>query len=195
MNEQEEFWKGAFGTEYTSRNRVDWKSRGAFWRMILKMTQAESILEVGCNAGWNLLALRDENAALALRGVDLSHDAVVEAADYGFAVQEVGACEVGVLWPERFDLVFTAGVLIHVGPTHMEPTLKSIAAASKKYVLAVEYGWPTPTEIMYRGHSNRLWKRPFGALYEKIGLKLVATGELTQEQHGFDNCTFWLLQK
>jgi SAM-dependent methyltransferase len=76
MNPQEEFWAGAFGADYTARNRVEWKARRSFWDLMVEKTGARSILEVGCNAGWNLLALRDVDSSIKLRGVDLNPQAI-----------------------------------------------------------------------------------------------------------------------
>jgi hypothetical protein len=45
--------------------------------------------------------------------------------------------------------------------------------------------------IEYRGEKDRLWKRPYGKLYEAMGLTLVKAGPA----EGFDRCDFWLLSK
>ena len=55
------FWEGEAGQAYTQRNRVDWEARLPFWRHILEQTNAQSFLEVGVNAGWNLRAIRQLN--------------------------------------------------------------------------------------------------------------------------------------
>jgi SAM-dependent methyltransferase len=76
---QEKFWAGTFGDEYTQRNRVAWQDRRSFWDLMLEKTCARSVLEVGANAGWNLLALRALDPTLKLRGVDLNPEAIKEA--------------------------------------------------------------------------------------------------------------------
>jgi pseudaminic acid biosynthesis-associated methylase len=194
MNEQELFWRGSFGTEYTARNRVDWKLRARFWKMVVEMIEPQRVLEVGCNAGWNLMALREVDPKIDLVGIDLNSDAVCEAVDNGIDAHEMSATEVGMLWAGSFDLTFTAGVLIHVAPEHLELAMASIANASRKYVLAIEYASEKEEQVDYRGHKDRLWRRPYGDLYEKLGLTLQATGILGQSS-GFDHCTFWLMKK
>jgi pseudaminic acid biosynthesis-associated methylase len=191
---QEIFWAGEFGSDYTKRNRVDWKIRRSFWDLMLEKTAARSVLEVGCNAGWNLLALRDADRMLKLRGVDLNPDAIVEAQLNALDVRAVAAAEVGGFWPGRFDLVFTAGVLIHIPREQLPDVLASIVTASSRWVLAVEYEAAVDKEIPYRGHADRLWKRPFGLMYEQLGLEVEASGELGAGD-GFDDCTYWLLKK
>lgn len=189
---QEEFWKGDFGTAYVSRNRLDFSRRVPFWTYVLEKTQAKSILEVGCNIGTNLKALRFVDRNLRLAGVEINHAALQEAADAGLEVYDCPAQEVGKAFPGQFDLVFTAGVLIHVGTDDLSEVMDNIIAASKKYVLAVEYPAASEQEITYRGHAERLWKRPFGKLYQAKGLKTVETSDAGD---GFDACTSWLLQK
>ena len=59
-----EAWKGGFGNEYISRNRVSpegLRARTRLWAEILQTIQGvmpESILEVVANVGGNLMALR-----------------------------------------------------------------------------------------------------------------------------------------
>lgn len=194
MNAQEKLWAGDFGREYTERNRVEWQRRRSFWELVLEKSAPRSVLEVGCNAGWNLLALRDIDPTMKLRGVDLNPQALAEARANVLDAREVSGRDVGELWPGQFDLVFTAGVLIHVGPRELEATMRSIVAASAKYVLAVEYAAAEEVALEYRGGKDRLWKRPFGQLYEGMDLEVESSGEL-RAGDGFDDCTYWLLRK
>lgn len=194
MSEQVKFWKGSFGAEYTKRCRPDPKDRASFWDLILERTSARSILEVGCNWGPNLRALRDADPTIKLRGVDVNASALAEAREQAFDAREVAGRDVGRLWTERFDLVFTAGCLIHVGPADLKATMESIVMASKRWVLAVEYAAEKEEEVEYRGHAARLWRRPFGLLYEDLGLDTVLTGDLAPGD-GFDNTKFWLLMR
>ena len=178
------FWAGEFGTAYTARNRVDWRARIPFWRMIMELTGARSVFELGCNAGWNLSAIRAVSPHAQLYGSDVNPVALQQA--------RIAGHEVIDLPPEPwFDLVFTAGVLIHVAPDAIDATMLAIASASADYVLAVEYAADVEEAVEYRGHMHKLWRRPFGALYEALGLKRVGSGDA----EGFDRCTWWLLRK
>ena len=118
--------------------------------------------------------------------------AVDEARDADFSVWIKSAGE--PLGRRNFDLVFTAGLLIHVSPDALKSVMGNIVDASRQYVLAVEYADDTEVEVPYRSHSEKLWRRPYGKLYEDMGLSIVDTGLLTKDQ-GFDSCTYWLLAK
>jgi pseudaminic acid biosynthesis-associated methylase len=194
---EEPFWSGPFGDAYTARNAgVDWQARVPFWRSILERTQARSILEVGCNIGANLKAIREAapEPTLVAWGCDVNGAALKAAAEAGFAVVEEGVHYLNRQWDEgSFDLVATVGLLIHVAPQDLGEALDQIIAVSRRYVLAVEYADETEVEVNYRGHAQRLWRRPFGRLYQDRGLTMVAEGEAPAD--AFDRCAWWLLSK
>jgi pseudaminic acid biosynthesis-associated methylase len=189
---QEQFWQSAFGDEYVRRNGIaNWRARVPFWRHVIELTKPRSILEAGCNAGLNLRAIRHADPTINLCGCDINQTALEAAADDGHVVAEASIFDLGNVWWEKFDLVFTSGVLIHVASEDIERAMRCIIAASKRYVLAVEYADEKEVEVSYRGHSERLWRRPFGSMYEAAGLKMVWQGEA----EGFDRCRAWLLSK
>lgn len=187
-----ELWAGDFGKAYTIRNRVEWRKRIPFWRLVLNQTKPRSVVEFGCNAGFNLRAIRNVRDGLPLIGVDVNEDALAEATDEGFSVLNKPITETNFC--RDFDLAFTVGVLIHVPPADIGNAMDRIIQASRRWVLAVEYMADVETPVPYRGHEDALWKRPFGAMYEAKGLKLTASGPLV-ERDGFDNCTYFLLEK
>jgi pseudaminic acid biosynthesis-associated methylase len=184
-----DWWRGAGGDSYTQRNRVDWQKRIPFWRAIVDDLTPESVLEVGCNAGWNLLALRACFPRIDLTGIEPNAVARREAQGHELTVAPE-------FWVHGrvYNLVFTAGVLIHVPSPELPIFMRRIVDASKRYVIAVEYDAPEETEIEYRGEMGLLWKRPYGKLYQDMGLRLLGDCHLPPES-GFDHCHFWLLEK
>jgi pseudaminic acid biosynthesis-associated methylase len=183
-----ELWRGEFGDEYTKRNQVDWRSRGRFWGDLFFNTGARSVLEVGCNAGWNLSSIRREYPDVRVAGTDINEAALEQAHAAGL---EVYNCLDFRAVPGKFELVFTAGVLIHIEPQHVREVMAAIIDKSYRWVLAVEYEDSYETAIPYRGHADKCWKRPYGKLYEDMGLKLVEKSFPA----GFDNCTAWLMER
>lgn len=190
MNDTTKFWEGAFGDDYLIRNRVNWRERVPFWRFILNLTRPDCVMEVGCNAGWNLRAIRDASPGTSLIGVDVNAAAIREAKRNGFDAYLKPALGINDFDMEA-NMVITAGVLIHVPPEDLRATMQAIVDRTTKHVVAVEYEADEEQEIEYRGHAGKLWKRPYGKLYEELGLKPVFDGAAG----GFDQCTYWLMEK
>lgn len=191
-NEQEAFWLGGFGDEYTQRNQVNWRARVNFWKRVVALTQPTHAHEIGCNAGWNLRALREVSPGMSLSGIDVNQKAATISRAAGFSVHRCTLADSNIEFSLPADLVFTAGVLIHIAPADLVPAMEKIISLSTRWVLAVEYEAEQETEVEYRGHTARLWKRPFGDLYQELGLKQRACIE---QPEGFDNCTAWLMEK
>lgn len=190
--EQAQWWAGEAGDAYLARNRVDWRARVPFWRSILGRTSPNSVLEIGANAGWNLRAIREASPGTFVCGIDVNREAAALARRESYLVEVHEATELRGGEPAEFDVVFTAGLLIHVAPDRLADVMRAAIYKSRRYVLAVEYAADQEQEIEYRGEMGKLWKRPFGRLYAEMGLAPVATFEAGP---GFDRCTAWLLEK
>lgn len=203
MSDTVEFWKGEFGDSYTQRNRVDWRARIPFWDKIIQKTGARSVYEVGCNAGWNLSAIKSHLSSIRgslpevkVYGEDVNDKALLQAVMAGLSVNIPSSRN---LEKGQYELVFTAGVLIHIAPQDLQAFMQRIVDASCDYVLAVEYECNPPTlieeEVEYRGHTGKLWKRPYGKLYQDMGLTLIEKGEITGNGFDENGVTYWLLRK
>ena len=187
-----DWWANDGGREYTARNRVDWRKRVVFMReLIHSLRDVRSVYEVGCNAGWNLSALVDCYATLA--GCDINHVAVGQAKAAGLDVTCGTAIQCLPKNP-TYDLVFTSGVLIHIPPVALESVMRAIIQASTQYVIAIEYADDIEREIRYRNQDGLLWARPYGKLYEKLGLKIKDV-RFAGEDDGFDSCTCWVMER
>lgn len=193
MNDTVALWAGEFGDAYTERNNPNWRDRLPFWEHIIDLTNAQSFLDVGTNVGHNLQAIRSINAEYIMSGIDVNRAALDHAQAAGLDVVEGRADQVLELFgPQAANLVVTSGVLIHIAPEDLTPVMQSIIATSSQYVLAVEYDAQEEAVVEYRGHLDKLWRRPYGRLYEALGLSLVEFGERAQ---GYDQCAWWLLEK
>lgn len=182
-----EFWQGQFGNEYHKRNRVDYRRRIVFWEQIIELTGARSVFELGCGPGWNLSAIRHVDPLIAVYGCEIN--AIAEQRAKYAGIQTI---DYQTHIAERFDLVFTAGCLIHIAPDDLHQVMTKLIGASANYVLAIEYDAYAVTAVEYRGHQDVLWKRPYKQLYEQMGLEMVMESGLLSE---FDNSTAWLLRK
>lgn len=205
MTAQLKAWTGKFGDEYVDRNDyADWKTElgvKAFQR-ILAGLDISSVLEVGSNIGLNLLFINklfggtvklyavEPNRRAFERIITQTHMKLKGAYNCdGFAIP---------LDDSSIDLVFTAGVLIHIAPKDLGQATDEIVRIARKYVLCIEYFSHRPVEESYRGREGFLFKRDFGAYYiERFPtMKCVNYGFLWQEEFRiFDNLNWWLFEK
>lgn len=197
-------WRGAFGDDYVDRNKptaelVDIMER-VFRRVLEKPSpQPASILEVGCNIGINLRALKrvtkaellaaEPNAKARAHVIDdnvLDGDHLCDA--WGSALPHGDA---------SIDLVFTAGVLIHIPEPDLMATMREIYRVSRRYIACFEYFSRDPVTVRYRGHEDMLFKRDFGGLYLDMfpNLKVVDDGFFWRRSTGADDLTWCLLEK
>jgi spore coat polysaccharide biosynthesis protein SpsF len=161
--EQEQFWAGEFGDEYIDRSQGarHIASRTAMWSRILRAcAPIASATEFGANIGLNLRALRSLLPDAELTGVEINAKAAQILRNEGtIEVLEGSLLDTAPSAPS--DLAFTCGVLIHVNPDRLATAYDQLARGSRQYVVISEYYNPTPTQIAYRGHSERLYKRDF----------------------------------
>lgn len=201
QTEQEIFWAGDFGDEYISRNRSSGllHSKVAMWsQMIRSANRVSSIKELGCNIGLNLKALNHLRPEYQLSGVEINQSAATEAQRLGIASIKCGTITEPLSDPKA-DLTFTAGVLIHINPERLPIVYDNLVSLSSRYILVAEYYNPTPTEVNYRGHNERLFKRDFaGELIDSFNLNLVDYGFWYRRDNiasEFGDMTWFLLEK
>lgn len=198
--EQEEFWAGDFGNSYIDRNNSEQilYSKVAMWAKILKSAnKVNSIRELGCNIGLNLVALKRLYPHLSLFGYEINEEAVRQANEFNVAKITKGSI-LEKIEDEAVDLTFTTGVLIHINPNYLSNVYENLVYGSNRYVLVSEYYNPLPTQVNYRGHSDRLFKRDFaGDLIDNYGLKLIDYGFIYKRDNWVpqDDSNWFLLEK
>lgn len=163
MTKQEKQWAGKFGDKYTLRN-FNAKSK-----IKLNLNRSLRILEVGANIGTQLLALK-RMGFKNLYGIEINPKSVERARIKNIIV---GSAFDIPFKDNYFDLVFTAGVLIHISPRDIKKVMKEIIRCSKKYVMGYEYYAPKYEKVVYRGNKDLLWKTDFAKLYQEFNLKLL----------------------
>jgi pseudaminic acid biosynthesis-associated methylase len=191
-------WEGEFGRAYTDRNVVDWSKRLPAFQEMVGGLGIERMLEVGCNRGHNLVALRQILGAGAdICGVEPNSYALDLARSAEPAARVVQGSAFDLPFEDGyFDLVMTAGVLIHLDPRDLPRGLAEIYRVSRRYILAIEYYAEKDTEIPYRGQEGLLWKRDYRRDYQQqfSDLRLLRNGYCSADQ-GLDRCDWWLLEK
>ena len=148
--DQEKFWQGEFGDSYISRNQSDGllAANLSLFSDILQQTGSiESVLELGCNVGMNLMALELLSPELSICGVDINEKAIEELKqhkpNYELHTQSI----IDPLEVNKFDLSFTKGVLIHINPDKLNDVYENLYNKSNKYICINEYYNPNPVTI------------------------------------------------
>jgi SAM-dependent methyltransferase len=109
--------------EYFARGRVRWLE----WRLAALGQRPRRILDFGCGTGTSVPLLRQAFDPERIVGTDISR-ASLHHARVRYADDVATFTEVGELPPtERFDLVFTNGVLHHIPPEQRPETWAAIA--------------------------------------------------------------------
>jgi spore coat polysaccharide biosynthesis protein SpsF len=201
MTEQEAFWAGDFGKEYTNRNDGDKliATNIAFFSKALQMADSiGSVMEFGCNLGLNLKAIRQLLPEAELAGIEINKLAAEKLASELDA--EVINDSMLDYTPEKsYDLTLIKTVLIHINPDLLPQVYDKLYATSNKYILVCEYYNPTPTEVVYRGHEGKLFKRDFaGDMLDRFPDRdLVDYGFCYHRDKNFpqDDISWFLLKK
>jgi len=201
--EQEKFWAGQFGNEYTDRTRYTRSvaMRTAVLAKIFSRTRnIRRVLEFGTNVGYNLLAIKNLLPHCEFSGIEIND----KAADVAAQIENATIFRGSILdySPETlglYDMTMTSGVLIHIEPAHLPAIYSKLYNCSRKYILVKEYYNPTPVMVPYRGHTERLFKRDFAGemldLYND--LEIVDYGFQYHRDYNFpaDDSTWFLLLK
>lgn len=186
-----DLWASTWGSAYVARNQEAWKDRWPFWRDLQQRYPVASALEVGCGGGHNLCWL----IAGVIAGVDVNENALVAAETVARRARLIQAPATRLPFADRsYELVFTAGLLIHIPPVDLPKALDEIWRVSSKYILCLEYDAAHETTVEYRGQLNALWKRPYKHIYEdRFALEHLESGFLSRP--AWDNVTYHMWRK
>jgi pseudaminic acid biosynthesis-associated methylase len=199
--EQEQFWASEFGDEYISRNQDKEliASNTALFTSILKKTRGvQSIIEFGSNIGNNLHAIRTLLPYVDLSAIEINASAV----EHLKKIENLTIHHQSILDfipKEKKDFVFIKGVLIHINPDMLPEVYQKLYETSSRYICIAEYYNPTPMELNYRGHAEKMYKRDFAGEVLDIypDLELVDYGFVYHRDPVFEqgDITWFLLEK
>ena len=192
----EDLWQGNFGDSYMRRNLHTSEHRGPFWNEIFRTFHVTSILEIGCNLGANLQWITSLIPPRNVFGIDINKNALSEL--------HRNQPKINVVWcpardlpftDQRFDLVFTMGVLIHQPEESLPLVMSEIVRCAKRYILCAEYYSKNTKEVVYHGLSGALFKRNYVTIYKNLfpELTLVKQGFLSKK-YGWDDVTYWVFE-
>ncbi len=179
-----EQWSGRFGDVYTERQQIDTSERRHFWNALVDDYAIESVLEVGCNTGSNLIHLFVPSA-----GVDVNEQALAHV-PRGIRVHKASATDLP-FEDDEYDLVLTFGCLIHIPTEDLRQAMSEIVRVARRYVFCAEYYGSD--SVPYRG--GELWRRPYGYLYENLGLEEVEKGRFKGEPWDRNRVDWWFMRQ
>lgn len=200
--EQEKFWAGDFGDAYIDRNQGDelLASNLNMWVNMLKNAQKlDSCIEFGANIGMNLKALKLLHPQQDQFGIEINSEAAIQL-EKVIPASNIFNLSIFDFEPYRkFDLSFIKGVLIHINPTELQNVYEKLVASCGRYLLVAEYYNPSPVDIPYRGHNDRLFKRDFAGEIMELHpeMKLIDYGFSYRNDPVFpqDDITWFLMEK
>lgn len=200
--EQEVFWAGEFGNEYIERNNSDQllaSNLNFFTKAFNQAGKINSCIEFGANIGMNLKAIKLLYPSIQLNGIEINQTAASELTKL-IGNESVHQCSIfDFNSSQTFDVALIKGVLIHINPEKLGEVYQKLYESSKQFILIAEYYNPSPVNIPYRGHDNKLFKRDFAGemmdLYSD--LKLIDYGFSYRKDPVFpqDDITWFLLKK
>jgi SAM-dependent methyltransferase len=127
------------------------------------ITKKDTILEIGCGTGRNLVALRAAGYK-KLCGIELSPK-TVEVGKAHFPEYEkiqllIGPAEKMIEEVSEFDVIFTSGLLMLIPPSH-EWLFERISQKARKLIMVNESeSWRM---------SEHAWNRNYQEIFEKLG--------------------------
>jgi len=201
--EQEEFWASSeWASNYIKRNNTETiKNDIAFFCDIFKKchTEIKSIIEFGSNIGINLHAIDKLFNHVQISAIEISDTAVEQLKKLAFINKIYHKSILDIDIKEQSDFVFIKGVLIHINPDYLDIVYKKLYDSSNKYIMIAEYYNPTPVSVIYRGNSDKLFKRDFaGEMLDKYSdLQLIDYKFVYHRDNNFpqDDITWFLLEK
>ena len=165
--------------------------------MLRSAHSINSIRELGCNIGLNLIALKKIKKLIKLTGYEINENAALQASKHNVA-KIYQASILDKIKEPPVDLTFTCGVLIHINPNYLDDVYSNLVNGSNRYVLVAEYYNPVPVKVKYRDKDEKLFKRDFaGELIDKFDLKLLDYGFIYHRDNYLpqDDITWFLLEK
>jgi len=196
-----EFWIGKEGNSYITRNAADdlLPAYTYMWsRIMSRLHDVGSVLEVGANIGVNLQAIHRIMPFVKRSAIEPNVTARGELLRQEIELFPYTAEEP---WDNmgKFDLVFTRGVLIHIPPSMLPLVYENMYTHSSRYIVMAEYFAPKREMIPYHGKDNLLWRADYaGEIMDRYSdLRLVDYFFVYSRDSVYpqDNVTVFVMEK
>ena len=197
-------WATFLGRHWTEQNRVSAGSRVGTFRELLSGLEVNTILEIGCNRGYNLEAISRIDS-YRLVGVDICRLPLESAKAWNVCQADINHLP---FKDKSFDLVLTVAVLLYFTAEQMLDIVKEVSRVQRRYLLAIEYGLQGKVgggkvdecyegAVRYKPSPSRFWEAFtvwWGRDYSSIFPGLIGKGYLGHKA-GFNSSHWWLFDK
>lgn len=188
--EDESYW----ATRSADDSRLDWRNGAGSWvdeyvaskdhphRQLILNALAElwpfaGVLEVGCNAGPNLMRIQEQYPETQLAGIDVNQTAIEKAKELlPSPILKQGSALNLPFEDQSFDVALTDAVLMYASPEVMERVAAEINRVARKYVVLLE--WCADKEGVVDYH----WARDYATYFEPYGFELHSSRPLTEAE-------------
>lgn len=143
--------------QYWKNRKIDWKTQyletwnhphRALISWMLKPIPFNSLWEVGCGPGANIVRLTKDFPGKQFGGSDVSEDAIALAKQtFNGGLFHVEQGDNLLMSDKSVDIVLSDMMLIYVDPSRIDAYLKEMRRIGRMYVVLVEF------------HSKSFWKR------------------------------------
>lgn len=137
----------------------------------LKDIEFESVLELGCGFGENIMALEKTFSGKKIVGIDIMPTRVEIARKNTNAEIILGDInDLSQFEDKSFDIVFTNALFIMIEPKTVEKTIKEMVRIAKKKIILVECQSEDRFSEVYAGRLAANYKE----LFAELGLKATS---------------------
>ena len=174
-------WSGEFGNAYTKRNVTNVRTddyiqkygttRGYMNNLTLaKIPKSVRVLEIGCNAGQQLMRLKEMGfKEERLYGIEPNESAVKLCKQHLPKANITHGVGTNIPFKDDFfPLVFTSGVLMHIPKKDLTIVMKEICRCSNRWIWGFEYWAPIRVEVEYRKNEGMLWRDDWVTMYNEL---------------------------
>jgi len=129
-----------------------------------------------------------------LYGIEINEFAVNQAQKRLTGINIIKGSAFDIPFKDKyFDLVYTAGVLIHISSSDVSRAIAEINRCSKKYIWGFEYYSDAITEADYRGNANLFMEGGFREVIYRSGSEIEIGKEKKYKYIQNENVDFMYL--
>jgi ubiquinone/menaquinone biosynthesis C-methylase UbiE len=177
--DRENFWGQEAGAKFYKKNLKIAPYRTPFIANMVKVNNAGSVLELGCNVGRNLAEINKVCPDVKITGFDISEEAMQYAKEVENNPAEfiVGSIyDLSDFEDNSYDMVFTSSVLFHIPTERVLPIIKEMKRIASKFIFNIERYTKSERIVVWRDGTPHQWGTDYVKAYVEAGLDPTLRG-------------------